>query len=997
MNIQTNGQANGLDQLFRQAFLSHQSGKFAEAEAGYRKVLRLAPKDVDTLYLLGTACSQQCKHDEARKLLERALAITPDHPEALNNLGLTLIALGKEEEAARRFEAAIARRPDYGDAYNNLAHALQRLGRMEEAEAHARRALQSNPGDGNAYYNLGLALLAQDRFKEAEEAFLRGLQFRPDLAAAYHDLAGVYKIWGRLDDALVCLDRAIQLNPRAFNSHNNRGAIYEELGRLDEALAEYQRATELNPDDKAGQWNAALTYLRQGILDKGWEAHDLRIPLGIVHDRFPYANWDGAPLADKSLLVFAEQGVGDELCYASCIPDVIEQARHVVIECDARLAPLYARSFPKATVFGTRDRMDISWLLTAPKIDVQSPVGSLPRYVRPTLDHFPAQPAYLFADPARVEYWRSRMALLGAGLKVGICWRSGVTKGERHKQYSQLTEWGNIFQVPGVQFVNLQYDECSEELRAAEEMFGIQIANFTELNMKNELDETAALITALDLVISAGTAVSEMSGALGVESYRLDVYGKPMDALGTGRSPWHPTMRLFGQSTVGDWSTPLALAAEALQERVNGSRQEERYLRLADGTELAVSPAYEDLLAYVMQEQQGWFDAEHAFLSKALNAVNPNARVVDLGCESGLYAVPLARHANAGKVWAMAAQPAELRCLMQSRERNGLGQRMTVVAFDGNASLDAEMDRHGLDNIDLVLLPSAMSRRTVLEGGARFFRSNAPLVMFGIDGTGDEGAAVAQWFLAAGYELYCHVPGLDALVPAAAFGNLDGFRRNVFACPSERAAGLEARGVLVRLQVALPSMPGIDVPAWQELLRPLPYAGEAIAAWLQPEQRARDWEVYWMGLNLYAWSRDVKRSMAERFAALQAAANVLGTLVQEQATFPRILSLSRVLVDLGQREIAVGLLNQVGGLLEQGMTCAVDEPCLALLDSYAAMSPGARGAEWATAMLLAARERWRAFSTFFSGMDALTALEEAEAAGFADAFVTNAIKLIRGR
>lgn len=980
------------DLLFHKAFTLHQAGDLETAEDYYRRALQKSPSDMETLYLLGTVCSQKGKYDDAVKYLKKSLQLAPNHPEALNNLGLTLKGMLKEKEAITYYRRALSLRPDYVDAYNNLGGALETIGELDEAEQHLRKALALNPQLADAYYNLGMVLKGKDRFEEAVHCFLRGMELKPGVSIAYDHLGSIYKFWGRFEEALASLDRAILLNPSLYSAHNNRGAVLEELGRFDEALAEYERAAELDPNEVTPRWNQAFLFLRQGILDRGWEAHELRLKVGQVLERFPYPQWDGGSLEDKTILVYAEQGLGDEILFASCFEDIIARAKHCVIECEPRLAPLFSRSFPTATVVGA-PRFEIGWLVNVPKIDVQIPAGSLPRFFRPTFDSFPTRSRYLVPDAGRVEHWRSRLALLGPGMKIGICWRSGLRKGERHKYYSQLTQWGPIFAVPGVHFVNLQYGDCAEELLEAEQLFGVKIASYSDIDLRNDIDDSAALMASVDLMICVSTSVSEIGGAVGVEQYRYDPFGRHWDVLGcTDRMPWHPSIRLFQQHTQYDWDTQLATVAEALKERVCGAEQTD-FVELPGLGRIAISNSLNDMPSYVLKEQQRWMECEHDFL---VAFAHPDMQVVDVGAGIGEYAIPLARRVADGKVLALTHTANHASLLMKSRAENRLEKSLNVVVAAGPISLDTEMDRQGFHDVSLVRIATHVASIDLLSASERFFSAHSPLVMFGITPGGGFDIAVAEWFVNRGYGLYRLIPGLDLLIPCSSISELDQYSQNLFAARVERAEVLERRGLLIRDANALSSFPGIERTDWQDFLKWFPYATHAMTTWVGPGERPSGWEIYWMGLNLFAMAKS-GRTAAERFACLQAAQNVLTTLAQEKATLPRLLSLTRVLIEAGRREMAVNLLNQICSLIQSGLRCSLDEPCLALDAHYEQTDPGDRVSNWIVAMVLECRERLRAFSSYFTREEGLAVLEEIQASGFASDEVTRRSALILSR
>lgn len=985
------------EQDFQAAYKAHVAGRLDEAKRLYLRVLRVTPDDMETLYLLGTAFSQSDDFEQARRYLEQALALQPDHVEALNNLGLTLKGERKAKEALVYYRRALALQPDYADAHNNVGNALEYLGELDEAEAHLRRALALSPDHADAWCNLGLVMKGKDRFEEAAHCFTRGLQLRPNHAISHDYLGSIYKMWGRFDEARTHLDRAVALDPASYSAHNNRGAILEETGHYDAALAEYQCAAQLLPDESGARWNQAFLFLRQGMLERGWAAHELRLLADQqVAVRFPFPVWDGTSLEGKTLLIYAEQGLGDEIMFASCIGDVMRMAGHCIIECAPRLAPLFRRSFPGATIVGG-DRLEVGWLLEMPRIDVQIAAGSLPKFVRPTIDSFPDRPAYLQPDAQRLAYWRGRVAALGPDLKVGICWRSGLQVGERKKSYSDLAQWGEVFNIPGVHFVNLQYGECGDELEAARDEFGVPITNFDGIDLRQDIDDSAALTASLDLVISAGTAVVELAGALGVEAYLLSGFGKQWIALGRAEySPWHPRTRYIAQTVSGDWVTQLALAAEQLRARVEGGAAALSSVILRDGIEVIVNAAADDLVRYVLNEQQAWFDPEFAFVL-ALVQASDQRQVIDVGAGAGAYALPLAARQAAGRVYAYTDNAAETNLLMHSRQANGLQSKLVIAMGEAAMSLDEQMDRQGLDAVDLVRLSASMSGRTMLEAGRRFFNVNSPLLMFGI-GHGDQfDDSVPHWLEDQGYTVFRLVPGLGLLVPCSSTDELDAFSLNLFACKPDRAELLERQGKLVRQLHTLATLPGVDLPYWQQYLGARPYAAALVDRWAGSASKDPDWEVYWMALNLFAMAKSGQGTAAARFACLQGAETVLNALLHEHSNLPRLVSLCRIMIELGKREMTVGILNQICDLLEAGMSWALDEPMLALSDEDAAMPDAGADPKWVLAMVLAQRENWRAFSTYFTAQESLPALLEVRALGYASAAVERKIGLITAR
>jgi len=477
---------------------------------------------------------------EAIAVFERAHALGPGDPDVLFGLAQIADRLGEPDKAAGLYGAVLMVRADAVEAANNLGNIQTRLGQYDAAIETFRAAIERAPETPELWLNLGRAVAATGDFENARTFYEQALALRPRYGEAYANLA-----------ELACGE-----------------------GRLDDALPHYRRAIRLLPRDGQLRLNHALTLLTLGDLEAGWAEYEHRNAKGLAR-AITYRNrirrWTGEDLTGKTLLVCAEQGLGDQILFASCLPDVIEPAGEVVIECEERLVPLFARSFPTAHVhpYNAVKRegrwvFEYQWLEGRYSPDFQIPMGSLPGLLRRSLADFPDRRSYLQADEQQVAGWQARLAELGPGPKVGICWRSGLLTPERRKEYLALTDWAPILRLPGVHFVNLQYDECTGELAEAETALGVRIHDFPALDQKNDLDGVAALIAALDAVISAPTTVSNISGALGVPTLRL-MRERGFTTLGTDGEPFQPAVIPVFPERPGDWDAVLSAATQELR------------------------------------------------------------------------------------------------------------------------------------------------------------------------------------------------------------------------------------------------------------------------------------------------------------------------------------------------------------------------------------------------------------------------------------------------
>lgn len=416
------------------------------------------------------------------------------------------------------------------------------------------------------------------------------------------------------------------------------------------------------------------------------------------------------------------------------------------------------------------------------------------------------------------------------------------------------------------------------------------------------------------------------------------------------------------------------------------------FMPLRTGAEVAVSGLPGDLADFVIREQAGWFDPEYDFVHRM---AQPGMRVVDINPGRGLYALPLARKiAPAGELWAIPCAGDETELLLKAVQHNQIGNLHLADGAESLAHVSHEMG--GVDFIRLNM--SGDDALQLIKNEQPFFSDHSPLVMFSARRADTLDLALADGFSGLGYVVYRYVPGLDMLVPLATPEDLDPFALNLFACKPDRAQLLAQQGLLVNALPVLAGLPSVHEKIWQRYLGALPYAAGFMAQWTDPTVAAEGWESYHVALNLFSKAQSSETAAGERYACLHAAHGILAMLVSTQPTLPRLLSLARVLTDIGQREQAVQVLNSLLALFDAGEAMAsaleMDEPFLALSDQAASINPGARMAEWIFASVLEQRETLRAFSAFFLGPDHIEALQAIERTGFMGAAMARRLHLI---
>ncbi len=544
-------------------------GRAVEAMECYRIALRLDPRSAEAHYNLANGLFAADDTEGAISHFESALRLKPALAEGHYNLGCALKKAGKPEAALQSFQRALKLRPGYPDAHFNIGVLLQDMKDPEQAMAHYALALKGRPDYLEAHYNLGTVLNELERCEEAEGFLRQAVALGPEFAPAWNNLGVALRKQGRLGEALECVQRALALDPSYSDAYNNRGLILSEDGRPEESLASFEQAIAIRPDVADYHWNIALPLLNCGYSREGWLKYEWRaFRKGTTLRAFPFPRWDGSDLQGRTLLIYAEQGVGDEIMFASLLPDALRLSGRCIGECDPRLVPLFSRSFPGMTFCPIIKGQIPPEILP---IDMAIPLGSLPLHFRQDLQSFPQQRSYLKADAEKVEKWRVRFGDMGGGLRVGISWKGGKEASVRRLRSTTLEQWAPLFGVQGVRFVSLQYGDCASELSAAMERLGVTIHSWPDADPLKDLDGLAAEIAALDLVISVDNSTVHMAGALGVPTWVLLPRGCDWRWMkDVEDTPWYASVRLLRQGENGEWSATFGRVAQELAAAAAG-------------------------------------------------------------------------------------------------------------------------------------------------------------------------------------------------------------------------------------------------------------------------------------------------------------------------------------------------------------------------------------------------------------------------------------------
>jgi tetratricopeptide (TPR) repeat protein len=547
------------------------AGAPMDAIPHFEQVLQIAPASPAVLLGIAHACVAAGDRERARNLLQNLPTSEPFDINTGFRIGNLFYEIGDYEQALAQFTAITSRHPELMEAGVNRGNTLAKLARHDEAVECYRQVLARHPEAAAVHFNLGNTLRDAGRGEAAVAAYRNTLRYDPGMSGALNNLGLLLGEQGDNTGAVECFHRAIASDPGQVDGYINLANHYRDAHAPDRAIATLKEALTLMPEQAALHGDLALLLLRTGNFEEGWEEYEWRQPGGPARRAFPLPGCAGAEFSDRTVLVAAEQGIGDEIMFASCIPDLVAAAAHVVIDCEPRLAPLFARSFPDTKVHGGRQTDDLDWLTDIPAADCVIHAGSLPRHFRRRLADFPTRHGYLRPAPDRIDCWRKRYAGCEGRLNVGISWRGGhLSQGARRS--TRLNDWDGILTVPGICFVNVQYGNVCAELDAAAARCGVRICHWPDSDPLSDMDDFAAQLAALDLVISIDNSTVHLAGALGVETWLLQPPVPDWRWLEhADDSYWYPSVRQFHPPRQGRPGELLASIRDRLATRVAGS------------------------------------------------------------------------------------------------------------------------------------------------------------------------------------------------------------------------------------------------------------------------------------------------------------------------------------------------------------------------------------------------------------------------------------------
>ena len=563
--------AMGLTELFSEGLRHHVEGRVDTAENIYREVLRRNPRHADALHHLGLIHLQSGRVSQAIEEIQSSLESEPRSPSALANLGYCLNLISDHRRASAACKAALELDSNNDGAWTNLGNAQRGLDLFVEAMCSYEKALALCPSNPRYVYNVGLALFDRNEFQRAKEYLQRCLAIDPNIPEAQNNLCACLL---KLHDPLVALglaDRAIALKPDYAEAWSNRGNALGELRRHEEALASYDRSIELKPDYPDALYNKGLLQLAQKDFTAGFENYLRRWDSKNFTSRTLKT---GLPLCNptiegRNLLLWAEQGIGDEIFYAGMLTQALEKFPNISLVADARLHPLFRRSFPMVTLLEKDQPLTPEFLK---KTDLQAPIGDLGHILGLGFDAIMStRRPFLVADRAKSSMFESLAPFSSGKITCGLAWRSH-NKNFGEEKSIDLEQLEPILRNAHLEFINLQYGEVDSEIQKVRSRFGVNVHQVEGVDIYKDIDGLLALIDACDIVVTTSNVTAHLAGSIGkrgcvfVPSSKGKIWYWHLDDT---NNFWYPSLKVCYQDGRYDWTDTILQAKTWIERDVS--------------------------------------------------------------------------------------------------------------------------------------------------------------------------------------------------------------------------------------------------------------------------------------------------------------------------------------------------------------------------------------------------------------------------------------------
>lgn len=552
---------NSILKLLHYGFSLHQAGHLDKAKTVYENILLHDAGNFDALQLLGTIATQEKNWLVALDFYEKTLIVNPSNPFVFCNQGIALKALNHLNQALSSYDNAIKLKPDYAEAHYNRGIVLNEINRLEESIFSYDKAIEFKYDYWDAYYNRGLVLHKMKRLQDAVASYNKTLEYKHDHFEAYCNRGIVLNELNKTEQALADFNNAIDLKPDYSEAFYNRGKVFNEHKLIEDALDSYDKAIALHYDFAEAHHNKSLCLLLVGKFEEGFKEYEWRWRTkNFTSHKITSCKPEWLPGHYQNVLVWAEQGIGDEIMFGTLLEDFRGHGVELIVEADERLLPLYQRSMPEGITF-------VSRYSNVPETayDSQISMASLCQYLRNYETHFlQARKAFLKNDSQRTQRIRSELALQPDRLICGISWQSQNTDIGGAKSI-QLDALIRHLDMPECQWVNLQYGDMTDEIAMVKTELGVEIVQYPSIDNRMDMDGLASLIGVCDVVISISNTTVHLAGALGKEVHVMLPFSADWRwQHNRSDSIWYPNVNLYRQPTPGDWVSVFSRLRVAL-------------------------------------------------------------------------------------------------------------------------------------------------------------------------------------------------------------------------------------------------------------------------------------------------------------------------------------------------------------------------------------------------------------------------------------------------
>jgi tetratricopeptide (TPR) repeat protein len=577
-----------IKRLLEKSLTHCHQGQFLEAKKIYEELLRLVPNHPQVLTNLGTIEIQLGDIKKGVSYIEKSISVEPKQPTAISNLANGLLEIEKFEEAIQYYNLALKLDSNFSDTYYNKARALKFIQKYEEAILNYQQAIKLNPQNSQAIVNLGflynelkeydkalkqynLALNINphspetlynrgivyenlNEFEKALDDYNFAIKINPNFVDAYNNKSGVFRKLQRYEDAIEVVNQSIKIDPNNSVSINKKGLFLFEMKDFEGALNNFNWAIELNPGFSDALFNKAILKLSQDNYEDGWKFYQARWET----KKLLYLQTSKPELLDfhiiqKNILIWSEQGIGDEILYSSLLQDAFKLSNNFIVSIDSRMLSLYQRSFKK---FSNVTFISSKKLPNETSYDFHLPIANLGKFFRNSLEDFTNQSLnYLLPD---IEKSMSLKKAFKNSKKLicGIAWKSKNEEIGSDKSLS-LRQLLPILELPDIDFIDLQYGDTEEEKKYFYDEYGIEIKTIDEIDNFNDIDGLSSLIDACDFVITSSNITAHLSGALGKKTFLLIPYSVGKIWYwheNRNKSLWYPSVNIYRQESNKSWN-----------------------------------------------------------------------------------------------------------------------------------------------------------------------------------------------------------------------------------------------------------------------------------------------------------------------------------------------------------------------------------------------------------------------------------------------------------